>query len=297
MRIARCTPCVVSRLYLPIHRYNVTEILTTYDPITLAEMKGIRLMNRTDTKFVTTVGQLEKLLAMAGDMYYAQDIFGKRMAPYYTVYYDTPEWDMYNVHHTGRANRQKLRIRSYVDSGHNFLEIKTKNNHKRTKKRRVLVEGFDPSQPRYDLIFDSCRPEGEAVCTDFMKQYLGYDPQMLHEQLENRFDRITLVNKQKTERLTIDTNLRFHNLTTGSDASFDGIAIIELKRDGLAYSPILEMLRRLRIKPLGFSKYCMGSALTNERLRVNRFLPRLRAIDKLRAVDCGAAPLLDRLNY
>ncbi len=263
-------------------KYTVYEILTTYDPITLAEMKGIRLMNRTDTKFVTTAARLECLLEMAGDAYYAQDIFGKRMAPYYTVYYDTEDCAMYNVHHTGHANRQKLRIRSYVDSGHNFLEIKTKNNHKRTKKRRVLVEGFDPMHPQYDLIFDGDRPEGEAVCTDFMHQYLGYDPRTLHEQLENRFDRITLVNKQKTERLTIDSNLRFHNLTTGCDTSFDGIVIIELKRDGLAYSPILEMLRRLRIKPMGFSKYCMGSALTNDRLRVNRFLPRLHQIDKLR---------------
>lgn len=260
----------------------MNEILTSYEPITLDEMKGIRLMNRTDTKFVTTTRQLENLLAMAGGEYYAQDVHGKRVAPYYTVYFDTVECDMYNVHHTGRANRQKLRIRSYVDSGHNFLEIKTKNNKKRTKKRRVLVEGFDPLHPRYDVIFDGDRPKGDGVCTEFMKQYLGYDPQTLREQLENRFDRITLVNKQKTERLTIDTNLRFHNLATGRDTSFDGIAIVELKRDGLASSPILEMLRRLRIKPMGFSKYCMGSALTNDHLRLNRFLPRLRMIDKLR---------------
>lgn len=275
-------PCRDACISLTEIRYAVNEILTTYEPITLAEMKCIRLMNRTDTKFVTTMAQLEKLLNMAGDEYYAQDVHGKRVAPYYTVYYDTAECDMYNVHHTGRANRQKLRIRSYVDSGHNFLEIKTKNNHKRTKKRRVLVEGFDPQHPRYELIFDADRPGGEAVCTEFMGQYLGYNPQTLREQLENRFDRITLVNKQKTERLTIDTNLRFHNLVTGRDTSFDGIVIIELKRDGLAYSPILEMLRQLRIKPLGFSKYCMGSALTNDSLRVNRFLPRLSMLDKLR---------------
>lgn len=262
----------------------MNEILTTYKPITLEEMKAIRLMNRTDTKFVTTGEQLRRLLLMAGDAYYAQNVHGKRIAPYYTVYYDTPDCNMYNVHLTGKANRQKLRIRSYVDSGHNFLEVKTKNNHKRTKKKRVLVEGFDPLQPRYDLIFDNGRPEGERPCTDFMQQYLRYDPQTLLPQLENHFDRITLVNKQKTERLTIDTNLSFHNLVTGRDTSFDDIVIIELKRDGLAHSPILELLRRLRIKPMGFSKYCMGSALTNDSLRTNRFLPRLRMIDKLRGL-------------
>ena len=43
------------------------------------------------------------------------------------------------------------------------------------------------------------------------------------------------------------------------------LVIVELKRDGLCYSPVLEMLRVLRVFPHGFSKYCMGSALTNDR--------------------------------
>ena len=56
------------------------EILRQFDPITLDEMSGIRLMNRTDTKFVTTRPMLEKLLMMARDDYFAQDIDGSRIA-------------------------------------------------------------------------------------------------------------------------------------------------------------------------------------------------------------------------
>ena len=41
------------------------DILDNYQPITLEEMSGIRLMNRTDTKFVTTTAQLRKLLKLA----------------------------------------------------------------------------------------------------------------------------------------------------------------------------------------------------------------------------------------
>jgi hypothetical protein len=41
------------------------DILSQFDPITLDEMSGIRLMNRTDTKFVTTRPMLERLLLMA----------------------------------------------------------------------------------------------------------------------------------------------------------------------------------------------------------------------------------------
>ena len=61
----------------------------------------------------------------------------------------------------------------------------------------------------------------------------------------------------------------------------DNLVIIELKRDGLCYSPVLEMLRQLRIHPHGFSKYCMGSALTKAGLPIHRIKSKLREINKI----------------
>lgn len=256
------------------------EILSHYDPITLEQMSDVRLLNRTDTKFVTTLPMLRRLLAMAQDDYYAQDIDGERIAPYYTVYFDTDDCAMYRKHESGHTNRQKLRIRSYVNSGLNFLEVKTKNNHGRTKKKRVTIESFDPLHPQHDILFR--RQNEEFIGYDeFLRSYLKYDPESLKEQLENRFDRITLVNKGKTERLTIDTNLRFHNIVTDDFRFMDDVVIIELKRDGNVPSPILGMLRELRVKPHGFSKYCIGSAFTNEALHCNRIKPKLHDIEKI----------------
>ena len=258
------------------------SILSTYQPITLDEMSGIKLMNRTDTKFVTTVDRLRLLLTMAHDDYRAQEIDGKRQALYYTAYFDTPDNNMYLVHQNGHAGRQKLRIRSYVDSGLNYLEVKTKNNRGRTKKKRVDMVDFDPLHPDHGIRF--LRQDDQYVAYDnFLRKHLRYDPTILSEQMENHFHRITLVNKAKTERLTIDTDLCFHNLKTGNDADLTGLVIIELKRDGLQPSPILEMLRELRIKPCGFSKYCMGSALTNPDLKRNNFKERLRLVERLLA--------------
>ena len=258
------------------------SILSTYQPITLDEMSGIKLMNRTDTKFVTTVDRLRLLLTMAHNDYRAQEIDGKRQALYYTAYFDTPDNNMYLVHQNGHAGRQKLRIRSYVDSGLNYLEVKTKNNRGRTKKKRVDMVDFDPLHPDHGIRF--MRQDDQYVAYDnFLRKYLRYDPTILSEQMENHFHRITLVNKAKTERLTIDTDLCFHNLKTGNDADLTGLVIIELKRDGLQPSPILGMLRDLRIKPSGFSKYCMGSALTNPDLKRNNFKERLRLVERLLA--------------
>ena len=255
------------------------SIIRTYNPITLDEMSGIKLMNRTDTKFVTTIDKLRSLLMLAHDDYRVQDIDGRRIASYYTAYFDTPDNNMYIVHQNGHAGRQKLRIRSYVETGLNFLEVKTKNNHGRTKKKRVDMVGFDPSNPDHGIRF--MRQDDQYRSYDeFLRKHLRYDPTILTEHLENNFKRITLVNKAKTERLTIDTELKFHNLKTGRNKDLTGLVIIELKRDGLQPSPILGMLRDLRIKPCGFSKYCMGSALTNPYLKRNNFKERLRMVER-----------------
>ena len=245
---------------------NLNDLLIRFDSISLDEMSSIRLMNRIDTKFVTTMPVLYQLLGMAQEEYMAQEIDGERNMPYSTTYYDTSDYDMYYVHQHGHAGRQKLRFRTYVSSGLQFMEVKTKNNHGRTKKKRMKVGDMDLT---------------DQEKLDFLSQHLGYPADTLMPAIQNSFDRITLVNKARTERLTIDTSLQFHNLVTGKERQMSPLVIVELKRDGLCYSPVLEMLRQLRVFPHGFSKYCMGSALTNDRLKVNRFKPKLIDIRKI----------------
>ena len=99
--------------------------------------------------------------------------------------------------------------------------------------------------------------------------------------VENHFESITLVNMAKTERLTIDCHVKFHHWETDIEDTFDRLVIIELKRDGNVYSPVKSMLRELRIKPSGFSKYCIGSALTKPTLKQGNFKPRFVRIKKL----------------
>jgi hypothetical protein len=173
---------------------------------------------------------------------------------------------MYNQHQWGHTNRQKIRFRTYCISGLQFMEVKTKNNHGRTKKKRIEVTDMDVL---------------EKQKYDFLSKHLRYEADTLQPALNNHFSRITLVNKGKTERLTIDSALSFHNLQSDKHMDMGALVIIELKRDGLVSSPVLDMLRQLRIHPHGFSKYCMGSALTNPQLPTNRFKRKLIEIRKI----------------
>ena len=245
----------------------MTNLINAFAPISLEQMSGVKLMNRIDTKFVTNQQKLCQLLEMAQQDYFIQRIEGKCNLEYDTTYFDTTGYDMYSAHQHGHANRQKIRFRTYCISDLQFMEVKTKNNHGRTKKKRIEVQ-------------DMNLMDGEKRA--FLSKHLRYDVDTLQPALNNHFSRITLVNKGKTERVTIDSQLRFENLQSGKKLDMGNVIIIELKRDGLAYSPILQMLRRLRIQPHGFSKYCMGSALTCEnRLPVNRFKQKLIEVRKL----------------
>ena len=242
------------------------ELLFSFAPITLDEMSGVKLMNRTDTKFVTSMPMLIRLLEMAQGDYYAQEIDGERNMLYDTTYFDTRDYDMYKEHQHGHANRQKIRFRTYVSSHLQFMEVKTKNNHGRTKKKRMEVADMNLS---------------DAEKRDFLARHLRFDVDSLVPHMHNYFRRVTLVNKAKTERLTIDTALQFNNMLTGRQRQLDSLVIIELKRDGLVFSPVLNMLRQLRIMPHGFSKYCMGAAMTNGDLPVNRFKVKLRDVEMI----------------
>ena len=106
-------------------------VIDSFSTITLDEMKSVRLMNRVDTKFVTTIPRLYDLLEMAQSEYLMQEIGGVRSSAYTTLYYDTPKLEMYIMHHNGCLGRQKVRVREYVDSGQMFLEVKNKNNHQK----------------------------------------------------------------------------------------------------------------------------------------------------------------------
>ena len=237
-------------------------------PITLAEMKSIRLMKRTDKKFVTTIPFLCRLLELAQDSYYVQEIDGHRICSYATTYWDTPENKAFRTHQAGHRPRRKVRVRSYVDSNLSFLEIKTKDNHNRTTKKRTVV-------PSVQAVIE--HQAGE----DFLREHLNLTFNDIVPTVKNRFKRITLVNYGKTERLTIDFDIHFENYETKQCDAMPETVIIELKRDGLYHSPILQFLRELRIKPLGFSKYCIGAVVTNPQLKVNRFKKRLIKLNKV----------------
>ncbi len=240
----------------------LSKCLSTYSPISLDEMESVKLMNRVDTKYVCHEAQIPAILEAAKDDYRVQEVIGKRIATYDTVYYDTDGLEMYMRHHDQQLNRRKVRIRTYMDTGAEYLEVKKKNNRGRTKKKRI------------DYKTDTA--------TDFIAKHTPYNWSDLHPAERTAFERITLVNKEKTERLTMDFNLRFEAMTSHEKADLGPTVIIELKRDGLKPSKMQHILRDLRIFPMKISKYCIGVSMTIPQVKHNRFKEKLVKLNKLK---------------
>lgn len=249
---------------------NSLPVWDAMPTITLGEMSAIKLMNRVDTKFVMPERQLVQLLEMAAEEYSVQVIDGVRACGYTTLYYDTADYDMYTRHHNQQLVRQKIRSRRYEESGQCFIEVKNKTNKGRTKKKRIVIP---------DSAFDSVASHAEAHA--FLSERAAYAPEEIAPALITRFDRITLVNKAHTERLTIDTNLRFRNVRKQTEGEMEGLVIVELKQDGMYFSPMKEILQRLRVKPFKVSKYCLGTVLSQAEVKHNRYKRKIRLIEKM----------------
>lgn len=235
-------------------------------------------MNRIDTKFIANADILCQLLEHAAENYFVQEADGQRLATYDTLYYDTTNLDMYIRHHDRQLCRQKIRTRTYVDSNISFLEVKNKTNKGRTKKKRIAI----PDHTFWN-IHDNTESE------NFLETHSRYQIAKLTPQVRTQFNRITLVNKEQTERLTIDLNLRFENIATKKSVELPQLMIIELKQDGMCHSRMKDILLSMRIKPTKISKYCIGTALTNPSIKQNRFKAKIRKIQKIGS--CNLTPL------
>lgn len=246
------------------------SVLQKMDSISLEEMSTVKLMNRIDTKYLLNKKILDQLANNWNSSFMVQEIDGNRVANYKTLYFDTEDVLTYRIHHDQHLTRQKVRQREYVDTGTVFCEIKNKKNNGRTKKKRIVIP-----RSEWGRLYDF--PE----MARFLEEKVWVTKQPMSPMLQNQFKRITLVNKTRTERITIDSDIRFHNMRNDKEAEVPEFVIIEVKQDGNRESDFKLLLRDARVQQRGLSKYCLGLLLTDETIKYNRFKDKIRYVSKL----------------
>lgn len=245
---------------------NLQHILSTYNSISLEETKSrAELITRFDEKYIIPTRLLENILLACRKDYDVLEITGKKLLNYETIYYDTPDLDLYDAHHSGHLNRTKIRIRRYIDTGVSFLETKFKNNKGFTvKSRKMLDESIQ--HPLSELRLSPTR-KNEKI----QKENLCASATVLYR-------RITLVNKTHPERVTIDTDIEFQHHE--EKVKLKDYIIAEIKKDRKQQSPFKNSIQHLQLKSGAISKYCLAILHLYNKIKKNRFKPQLHLLNK-----------------
>jgi len=243
----------------------IQNTIQSFNRVALADLDQVKLMDRIDHKFCLHKSIIPSILESLKTDYFVLEIQGETIFLYDNTYFDTHDDRMYLSHHNGSGKRYKIRVRQYVQSKDNFLEVKFKNNKGWTKKERIGRQEFDH--------------EFEESEIDFLRMASPFQGLHLVPKIKSCFNRITLVNKQFTERVTIDISLGFENQER--KITLENLAIIEIKQSrSKGTSLINEVLKASKIQDQGFSKYCIGRSLLDENLKRNNFKPMLIKLKK-----------------
>jgi hypothetical protein len=246
-------------------RQGVKELLATFEPITLAQMDAVRLMDRSEVKYLFPRRLLLPTLAQLKESYRVFVTAEQPWSHNRTLYYDTEDMALYLRHHAGAAQRYKVRTREYVDSRIAFLEVKRKIGPCRTIKERIPI-----AEP-------AARLRGAAA--DFVEGICPYPADTLRPKLGNSGTRITLVSKRHAERVTLDIDLAF--ATDTERTVFPGVVVAEVKYEGRHESEFIQTMRRLHVRETSFSKYCVGVSMLYPEIKHNKFKAKQRLVARL----------------
>ena len=248
----------------------MSDLTSTLERFALADVSLLEkrsLLRRVDSKFLLPVDEVAPVLERVVDDYGIVLAGDNRLATYRTVYYDTPELLCFHDHRRGCRPRQKVRIRHYDDRGVSFLEIKTKRSEYISSKTRTK-QTFDDSH---------LSDVGRA----FVAEHSRLPSEALEPAVHTNFQRVTLVGFNTDERLTLDLNLSVS--LEAEEIDLGSYATLEVKQPRFsARTPIMRALRAYGYRPASASKYCTATALLKPGLRLNRLLPVLRKIERLR---------------
>ncbi len=250
---------------------DFSSILSRFESISLEEMDGVKLMERTDTKYVFPITELSGILDGMTSQYRLLEINNVRVQRYESLYYDTKDFLLYRKHLIGKPDRYKIRFRRYIDSdGLTFFEVKHKNNKKTTSKKRSKVTDIESGMIQ--------------KANEFVLKHTPYQPEIFVPSIWVNYSRMTFVNKFSQERLTIDTNLNYLKADDQNKAScsFPQMVIAEAKREKAAtVSQFIRLVRNIGVREGAISKYCFGIYNLINDVPKNNFKPKVRFVLKM----------------
>lgn len=242
-------------------------ILSGFEIVSSADIEMSSFRRRYITKYVIPDDLLVELINDCKGKYKLLERCSDLQSDILLEYYDTTALKFFNDHVNGKLNRLKVRIRNSYKNEDKVWEIWRRKSKGRMIKKRVPINGSNI--------------EFEEKAGKMVSEYAGIDLNSLTPSLLASFSRITLLNPESNERITIDTNICFASPKhPEKQKHVAGLVIIELRKRRRASSFLADLLARHSIRPVKISKYCLGISLTNRCAKTNSYKPIIRNIEK-----------------
>jgi len=203
---------------------NFSQTLHDFQALTLTELNAqASFLKRIDRKFLLTTQEFWEFLHELQNDFQVLEISGKKVFSYDNIYMDTQDYLFYNQHQNKLKSRTKVRTRLYEDSQIAFFEYK--------QKIKWVTQKF-----RYQFPVEEhgTMTKGKTRFFEWVWQSMyQWDPQApkIFPAIKTKYNRITLVEKNGWERLTVDFNIQTLDLRDEDAQSVElkNLVIIESK--------------------------------------------------------------------
>ncbi|MFT3876392.1 MAG: polyphosphate polymerase domain-containing protein [Propioniciclava sp.] len=233
-----------------------------FAPVELAELLAeAELLTRVDRKYLVTEEAASALLNALDAGTRILTISDRTSFGYESSYFDTADLLSYRQSAHGRRRRFKVRTRHYLDADAAFVEVKVRGPRDTTVKERIEHDPADGtwlSAEEHAFIHATLSSGGlDAHLTD------GLRPTLV-----TRYTRTTLLPTELDVRVTLDTDLTWHD--GARELFLPGLVIVETKA-GRRASGVDRLLWRSGHRPTSFSKYATGMAILHDGLPANKW--------------------------
>ena len=238
----------------------LTDVASVRSAVDLEYLNSrAEMLTRVDRKYLVSLDQLATMMARLDGELDVLDIDGRRVFGYVSTYYDSPDLATFRAHVQRRRRRYKIRVRKYLDTGGQFVEIKYKGYRELTAKVRA---------PHAEADAAVLGPTGRAFAEDVIGSVYDLQlPERLDAVLQTANCRSTFLSRRDDARLTADVNVRFDNAERSATLR-DAYALIETKSAG-AGTAADRVLRAMNVRTTSVSKYCVGVALLRDDVPAN----------------------------
>lgn len=207
---------------------------------------------RKDYKFLIPNNKINDIVNDLKHDYLCVENKNKYHFQYTNHYLDTKDFALFNQHRKQQANRIKIRERHYHQNNAKFLELKVKSKYGYTTKLRESLNTVNKNN--FDFIHQA-----------LYSHNLNYND--LQKSLSIQYNRIVLLKKDNTQRISIDFDLNTYDSKYTKNL-LPKHCVLEIK--SIKYpKKTIKLLYKHKIKQTPFSKYCIAICLLKENIKTN----------------------------